>query len=194
MNYAYDIKLDIITLVVENTMNVIDKTHANFKRIKDCLVEGKTEIAYGYVGFVDVQVVHIAKKIFKKVHSHIYFFDGLQIYNEKLTHFLESNTVNNLKKYSLMLDKILLSYVHDKIIDFVIDNSILLYEDGDIMCMHDSAQNYYEDLPNTYHIIPYDFNNSHLPIVKVDPHNIVDIINNSLGYVTTFNNFGVTYV
>lgn len=194
MNYAYELKNGIITFVVQNTMFVIDNSHKNYKSIRDALEAGKNEIAYGYVHFKNIAVKHIAQKIYENVHDRQYYFDGLLIENTNLINFIRQNSPKILNKYSFMLDKLFTSYVYDKVIDFVLDNNVLLYTDGDMMCMYDSGKNYYDDLPNTYHIIPYDSNNSHLQIVKVHPGNVIDVVNNSLAYVTQFNDFGVKYV
>lgn len=194
MNYAYELKNGIITFVVQNTMFVIDKAHKNYNRILTALEVGENEIAYGYVYFKNFVVKHVAQKIYRSIDDNQYYFDGLLIQNIKLQNFFDTNNHRILGKYSFMLDKLFTSYVHNKVIDFVLDNSILLYTDGDIMCMYDSAKNYYDDLPDTYHIIPYDSNNSHLQIVKVHPANIVDVVNNSLAYVTHFDDFGVKHV
>ena len=193
MNYAFEIKHGVITFVVQNTMYTLDKKHKNFNDILNCLLCEQYSKAYGYLDFKDFPVMYKAEGLYRSLEKLEYYYDGLLI-NNKLANFMETQSSISLNKYTKLLEKILLSHVQAKIVDFVLDNNVLLYTDGDIMVMHDSGLNYYDDLPKTYHIVPYDSNNSHLPIVKVHPGHIVDIVNNSLVYVTSFDDFGVKYV
>ncbi len=193
MNYAFEIKNGVITFVVQNTMYTLDKKHKNFDIILHCLNTEQYSKAYGHLDFKDFRVLYKAEGLYRSCENLEYYYDGLLI-NNKLAHFMETLSPTSLSKYTKFLEKMLLSHIHEKIIDFVLDNNVLLYSDGDIMSMYDSGLNYYDDLPQTNHIIPYDSNNSHLPIVKVHPGHIVDIVNNSLAYVTHFEDFGVKYV